>query len=345
MWILCTVALAGSGRVEKAAALAEQAYQERDPLVALSLAHKAIKKDPNNAMAHFVLGNSFDRLSALIEDPEVVRATRAAATLAMQRVVQLAPDTLMGSIARDSLSPDTFQIPEPECSREAIGAYETAERAFSEGDREAARKAYDRALEGCPANGVWWVHSGDAYFPEDLPAALSRYEEGIRRSTCHWQGYRFQSDALLRLGRHEDSFHAATRAVACNPTYAAGWQNAVLATKEMGGTAVVTERFLLPITGRAAQERGPGWSAWWDHRTQHNVQSLADAVAAARAGLAAGPPEGEWALLAKIEAEGQLDFAVLLLMYEPNLRADLTTAHSENREALFTFVERWLFVR
>lgn len=341
MWVWCAIALAG-GKIEKAAELADRAMDEPDPVVALRLAEKALKKDPNSAMGYFALGRAFDQIANLVSDADLAQKLVAASDEAMARVVALEPDSLIGSIARDALRPSVLVLPQPECSDEAIGAYVEAERSFSAGDRVAARAAYDRALAACPENPVWWVYSGDAYFPEDLPAALSRYEQGIGLAPCHWQGYRFQSDALMRMNEPERAYHAATRAVACNPTYAAGWQSAAIATEAAGGSVVVEAPPPLPMSARAAHERGPAWSAWWDYRAEHPIETLEGAVTAARAGLAAAPAADVWKVLAQAEADGALDHAVLILLFEPNLQADLQAA---DREALFTFVERYLFAR
>lgn len=335
MWVWCVAAFAG-GKQEKAELFAEQSMMAHDPVTALQLASKALKKDGDNARANLAFARALMNLQGSVQG--LGDEAQLIVAAALQRAADLDPNGLVGAIARDYLNPAREQIPQPECSPEAVAAYNDAERAFAGGDRTGAQAAYARALAQCDANPVWWVYAGDAYFPDDLPAALQRYQAGIDRAPCHWQGYRFKGDALMHLEAYPDAHAALVRSVACNPTYAAAWTSAADLTRSLGGRPVSSAPFRLPLSSHEAGERGPGWAAWWAHRQGHPVETLADAVAAARAGLAAGPPQDEWAVLAALEGKGALDLGVLYLLFEPALRDDLQGYQASDREALFTFV-------
>jgi tetratricopeptide (TPR) repeat protein len=150
------------------------------------------------------------------------------------------PDGMHGAIAWDSLRELAGQrvlpIQPPTCSEAATREYVEAERLLIADNAAAAVERFERAVAGCPENGFYWIHSGDAQFRlGDLERASELYREGLKRQPWERSAHRFLADAELQLGHIDNARHAAILAVVSDPTYEAGWATLRLVNVSAGG--------------------------------------------------------------------------------------------------------------
>lgn len=337
MWIVFWQTLASAGE-DRVAALLKATDAIAAPEVIVSLARKLIRQQPRNEWAYYELGMALDRA---LQDapPGKLRKLTQQRNTAFSIVLYLDPNGQNAGLVRMALGSaptPALQIDSVPCSLEAHASFDIAEQLWGSGKKVESRPHYDAALAACPNEPTWWVHSGDAYFPEDIPEALRRYEQGVAIFPCHWMGHRFRADALEYLGRTDDAVAAQARAVTCNPTYEPAWAGLRILAGDQHS------RLPLPLTPpktpQEAATRGPAWKAWYAARLLTDERHLAAALVAVEAGLAAAEPENEWVHFAAAKAQSKLAEAVLLMLFELEMTDDLAALHEQNPDGLWQYV-------
>lgn len=362
---LLLVSLALAGSPEKAQALAIKAdhlQQSGDPIGAYKASSKALAMDPDNVLALEVQGSILwyaAQASQASSDQQA--ALMAMARTDLQRVIALQPDSVLASLARSMIGDVPLSLPEPSvvCSPASQTAIDDAEAAFQKHDIDSAKAYYKAATDACPKNPTWLAWYGDAYYAAgDLPGALALYERALSVSPCYWVAHRFAADALAQLGRDDEGFDHAVRAVACNPAYDIGWTFLAGYTRQRGG------RFDRPNapkpTGSIAAVAGAdeaaleatAWSAWSQIRYdagRDKQTALARERDAVRAGIAAIGADGSsadyarpglavWPMLARADAKGELDAALFVLLPDAELLAEFPAWRDANPDAASAYV-------
>lgn len=169
-----------------------------------------------------------------------VRGDRRAAVEIYATVARQHPDTMEAALASDAAIQITGNrlLPEPsyDCGSDAVAAYAEAERRFDANDMDGALPAYERAVDLCPQNAMWWIHAGDAYFARGrYERAKVLYLQGLQLDPWNRSGHRFLSDTELHLGDPGRAYQSAVLAVVSDPTYEAGWQWLKQLTHSLGG--------------------------------------------------------------------------------------------------------------
>lgn len=358
------VSLAFAGDAEKAQKFAEKAdhlQKTGDPIGAYKAADKALARDPDNPLALEVRGSIlWYAAQASPAGSEQQAGLLELARADLQRLIAVAPDTVLASIARTMIGDAPLSLPEPSvaCPRASQTAIDDAEAAFQQHDLDDAKAHYAAATDACPANPAWWAWYGDAYFSAgDIEGALALYERSLAASPCYWVAHRFAADALARLGRADEGLDHAVRAVACNPTYDIGWSFLAQYTEAGGGrferpTVHKPSGPVPPVEGAddAALE-ATAWSAWSQVRydaARAKQAALARERDAVRAGIAtlgaavtATPDRSGltvWPTLARADANGMLDAAIFVLLLDADLLAEFPAWRDANPDAAPAFV-------
>lgn len=346
------VARAGD-KVAKAADFADRAMAARDAgdwSAALKAATKAIKLDETNADAHFELASVFDHMAG-VDDPKLAEMFSTLATRAYERVVALAPDSLIGGIAKDALG-GGLQVPARPvtCPADAVAAADEAEKAFGAHDYDAAAGHYARASAACPDNPVWWTWAGDVPFGKgDYAGARALYEKAIAVAPCHAPAWRYEADALMREGKAKEAWDAAVRGAACDPSYDAGW--AMLADFARAGDHRLDPHLRLdaPLPGVDPAAVEAIYEAY-----QHGVarldrspfeQKRASVGAALVKWAELGTPEIPlWRALGNAYAAGHLDAAIYLLLMDQEMVPEFVAWRDAHVEELAGFVQGAMIV-
>ncbi len=250
-----------AGRAEERAAAAEQAYDAGDFETAFVAAQEALAIDPGNARALRIRGRVLLEVG-IISMRQGDPAASEMVTQGLQDLqlsIDLAPDApesaevrkMLLALAGTSLFPD----PHVECPEEAVAAHDEAEAHFANGEMDGAAEAYERALAGCPGHAVWWMYYGDVDFVrEDSEGALDKFRKSLELEPFFWRAHRFASDTHHRLGDLPNTYRSAMLSVACNPTYANGWDYLGQTMDNYGGTL----RYVtVDWPGPVANEGGP----------------------------------------------------------------------------------------
>jgi tetratricopeptide (TPR) repeat protein len=170
----------------------------------------------------------------------VQRGDAAKALEIYESIAQQRRDTMEGALAMDAAIELSGHRLFPQssygCSREALAKYADAERQFVAGAMNAALDGYQKAVELCPENANWWIHSGDAYFGRgEYEHAKTLYLRGLQLDPWNRSGHRFLADCETHLGEAAQAYQSAVLAVVSDPTYEAGWQFLKELTRTLGG--------------------------------------------------------------------------------------------------------------
>lgn len=226
--LLCSLALAANPeKADKLAFKASDALEGGDLERALKLSQRALRQDPDNAMARFTrarlaliaFGASEGETAAMLlqsglDDLAVCAQQEPTWTCAGMYL------DLLVSTQGASLLPSA----EIACPAEAVQAIQTAEALFNTRELEKSKVYYEKAISLCPAQPAWPTWYGDVYFSAgDMTSAIAWYDKALEVDPCYSSARRFKSDALLHVGDIPGAYSEAVRAVACDPTYETGW--------------------------------------------------------------------------------------------------------------------------
>lgn len=242
--LLLAPAAWAQSKVDTWIAKGEAAREAGKPGKAMRMADKATKHAPGDARGYFLRALIWADLVQLVPD-ETAEAFALAMVQDCQAVVDLAPDgsgaELCGRfLAEMQEEPALVVNPAPQCSVEANQAAAKAEQLFAARAWPQALEAYDLALERCPDNHVIWTYSGDAlYAMGEADKARARYRRAIELQPCFQVAHRFLADLRVEVGDLKGAWESLTAAVACDPTYDAGWGDLITLQSELGRPDVV----------------------------------------------------------------------------------------------------------
>ena len=332
-------------RAQKFTVKAARAFDEGDVSNAFKFANKALALNPQDVHALFVRGMLAFSIGGQI-DGENGPKLMAAGLRDLLMVSTLAPDTEMGSIARDTVMSMTSQNPFPEpaydCPPAAQAALNEAERWYSLRQPAQARAHYEAALQGCPQNANWWVFYGDVFFmAENYPGARQQYTKALERDPCNWMAHRFMADAWAKEGDAQSSYESLLRALTCNPGYAAAQQNLRSLVESRRGTWLMGRA---PVRSRQAALGGT-WAVLAEARKRASAgggtpieQERAAVLEALTAWRKAPDSDTTWKALSEAEARGELDSAIFLLLMDPALYADYIPWRDAHMDELVRFL-------
>lgn len=332
-------------RAQKFTLKAAAAMSAGDLSDAFKFANKALDLEPRNVQALYIRGILEFTVGGQVGGEQGAQLMAAGVRDLMQ-VSALAPDTEMGSIARDTVlsvtSPTPFPEPAYDCPPAAQASLSEAERWYSLRQPAQARAHYEAALQGCPQNANWWVFYGDVFFmAENYPGARQQYTKALERDPCNWMAHRFMADAWAKEGKAQESYESLLRALTCNPGYAAAQQNLRSLVESRRGTWLMGRA---PVRSRQAALGGT-WAALAEARKRAVAGGgtpLEQERAAVLGALAVwrAAPDGDitWKALSEAEARGELDSAIFLLLMDPALYADYIPWRDAHLDELVRFL-------
>lgn len=243
-------------------------------------------------------------------------------------------------------------------NKEAADLVAAGESLFGQKRLAEALVKYEQATQADPLYSAAWVYAGDCYYLQKRWAeAEERFRKAAAIEPLNGQAWRFLSDTLAAQGKMREAQDALLSGIAADPSQRPNWDKlesflrrdgAVMARLRLQHRPNVT---LDPKTGSPnveiakdlADKRNKADMSFWlsyglviADRMAHKDQAAspyATELAALRqalkvdAELQAKTPysfdDPSLMLLRKLEANGQLEAAILLLMYRESFRADL----------------------
>lgn len=305
--------------------------------------------------------------------PEQRKGLRDGARALARRALALAPDDPVApEVLRmlDADAPAPLRAPNAAASALLGGA----QAHFSRRDLAAALLKYEAAMQADPAYSGAWIGAGDCYF---LQQDYARAEPLFRRATeiepRNSQAWRFLADAQMRLGKLREMEDSLLSAIAADPAQRPNWNRLadVRAAAGMpltplalrrgvrvlqgsdgkytvevdeadrkGGTPDAAIRLALAIgevnartqdTSKAKSNYEIELGAW------RMALKVADEV---KAGGAPGMSDPALLRMQAFEKDGQLEPAILLLLYRESFRPALEAWIAANPGGVKAFVDR-----
>jgi len=290
------------------------------------------------------------------------------------KALALAPEDPLANEVMRGLEDDTLPAAyQP--NKEAAQAFDEGEVLFHNGQYDAARAKYRAAYKADPGYSKALVMEGDAYFAEkNWAGAELLFVMATETDPLDAQAWRFLSDARARQGNAEGALGATLHAIAAMPSQAGNWQRlkAAVAGSDKPMTRLALERKAWvqrdassgkttinwsPDT-KAAAENGDQaiWLAYAlaysagpkDNKAESPFQKELrawDAALGIAADLEASGKPGLQApglrTLQKLRAAGQLEAAILLLMYKESYRPDFEAWKKAHPGAVAEFTDTW----
>lgn len=365
--LLCSLALAGNPeKAEKLAYKASDALEDGDLNRALKLSQKALRQDPNNAMARFTRA----RLALIAyggSDGETAAMLLQAGLDDLAVCAQQEPTWTCAGMYLDLLAStqgaSLLPTEEIACPAEAVEAIQAAEALFNTRELDKSKAYYEEAIALCPAQPAWPTWYGDVYFSAgDMSTAIAWYDKALEVDPCYSSARRFKSDALLHVGDVRGAYTEAVRAVACDPTYETGWTHLQSIVDGTQGVWM-RERVQKPRTSSDANSStiglsvtpgdpfGGGIGLAYGLGKQTGVGSpLQIERAAVRSVLTMlgdapfaddAPPElALWRALAVAESDGYLDEAIFVLLLDEALVPEFLEYRVVNFQRLQDYISR-----
>jgi tetratricopeptide (TPR) repeat protein len=189
---------------------------------ALDKLEQAASAAPQSALPAASIAALLEELSRLVK-PEQVQALREQAYAAARAALRLNPDDPVAQEALRMLAndgPAVLHVPNAAANK----AIAEAEIEFTQNHTEQALKKYEEAMRLDPQFSNAWVGAGDCYY---MQKDWIRAEEQFRRATeiepRNSQAWRFLSDALLNQGKVKPAEAALLSAIAADPAQGPNW--------------------------------------------------------------------------------------------------------------------------
>lgn len=175
-------------------------------------------------------------LYMLSEDPNNANAAKARqqAELSIQMALKLDPkDPLAQEVQR--LLSDEKPAPLHQASREVNAIVYQGEAQFHAGKYAEALALYQRAIALDPAFSAGYVYAGDCYFVQkQYPEAEALFRKAAEVEPLNGQAWRFLADALAFQGKREPAQQALMSGIAAQPSQRPSWDKLAYLRKAAG---------------------------------------------------------------------------------------------------------------
>lgn len=277
-----------------------------------------------------------------------------------------ADDPLANEVLRGLENQATAPVIQPPAAVAAL--YYEAETLFQHGKYEEARVKYREVQRGAPQFAPAFVMEGDTYYMQrNWAAAEVLFLKGAEMTPANSQAWRFLADTRAQIGDKPGVLLALANAIAARPGDQGSWErlNKVMSSEGKALTHLRLERKAKamrdPETGKYTIQLA---SEFKDaSETPDRATWLAYALAQA-ATLSDGKPETDFARelrswnvalevsgkdplspdllrLRDLRQAGQLDAAILLLMYKDAYAPELEAWKAANPDGITKFIERY----
>jgi tetratricopeptide (TPR) repeat protein len=342
-------------------------YQE-----ALEKLRAAQKADPQASLPIAMESSLVLRLSANVA-PDKTAAWRDAARGLAMRALAVAPDD---PIARETLRVLDDDGPSPlhQANPEAAPLVNEAEAYFAQRNYGEALKKYQAAMKADPQLSFAWVGAGDCYYAQqDWANAESLFRRATEIEPRNSHAWRYLADTLFYLGKFDDAEAALLSAIVADPSQQPNWIKLASIRERQ---RMPLKRLGLERGGQAVQNADGTYTLKMvepaDKKTDTpdfavRVMLGVGEVNLRRAGKAAKPYEIELAswrdalkvademkastgkdlsdpALRQIQAmarDGQLEPAILLLMFRQSYRPALEAWGAANPRGVKEFIDRY----
>lgn len=344
-------------------------YQE-----ALDKYKAAQQADPNASLPVSLQAGLMLKLSSVAPKDKAAQVRQAARALAERATTLAADDPIAHEVLRmlDDDGPSPLHTPNPRAAKLlAEGSALFAQRK----PKEALLK-YEAAMEADPKTSSAWVGAADCYFMQgDWPRAEALFRRATEIEPQNAQAWRFLSDALLAQGQRTQAESALYASIAADPSQRPSWGKlarlraaAGLPLKPLAfrrGVRVAQEadgKFTVHIDESAAgQADTPNYAMrlllGMSESNQRQSESAADKspyeieLGAWRTALkvmdetrALGDQRVTDPALLQMQAlakDGQLEPAILLLMFRQSYRPALNAWLAANPGGVKGFIDRY----
>ncbi|MGV7211044.1 tetratricopeptide repeat protein [Oxalobacteraceae bacterium A2-2] len=189
--------------------------------------------DPSASAPLAAVGHLLWMLSEDSANPNAAKA-RQQAELSIQMALKLdAEDPLAQEVQR--LMSEEKPAPLHQPSREANAAAAEGEALFQAGKYAEALVRFQRAAELDPAFSTAYVYAGDCYFAQKQYApAEALFRKATEVEPLNGQAWRFLSDALALQGRMEAAQQALLNGIAAQPSQRPSWDKLAYLRKAAG---------------------------------------------------------------------------------------------------------------
>jgi tetratricopeptide (TPR) repeat protein len=330
---------------------------------------KAAKADPTSSLPLSMLASTLTDVAANASGDARTRLSAQATAAAREALSRNPTDPVAQELLRSSLdedAPDPLHRPSPA----AGDAMAEGESLFQQKRYSEALVKYEAAAGLDPLYSLAWVFAGDCFYAQrQWPEAEQRFRKAAQLEPLNGQAWRYLSDALFEQGKHREAEQALFSAIAAHPSQLPNWEKLSM---HMGASGLALKRFVFvrkaairvdkagkPTIELQQDFGGDGADGvfWTSYGMGLAQAKLADphmsAYALELAGLrtalqidrelVASKGERQFAdpaltALRKLDAEGQLAAALLLLMYRESYRAELEQWKRAHPEGVHAFV-------
>jgi tetratricopeptide (TPR) repeat protein len=310
-------------------------------------------------------------------DDEPARTLRGQARALAQQALALEPiDPIASEVLRMLDDPTEVDAYRP--SEAVVALMGEGEALFHAGNYEAAREKYRAIQRAEPKYVFGWLMEGDTYFMEkNWAAAEMLFHKATEVDPRSAQAWRFLADAQAHLGDRAAVEESALRAVAVQPSQKPSWDRLAMLGQDAGkplarlqlqrrASAVrdpKTGKFNVNVSDvfkDAKADSNADFAVWLLYaisvaRLQSDAEQSGRSVSAFAVELEGWktalkvaddleqkgvPPVADPALksLRKVHADGQLDAAILLLMYREAYRSEFEAWKQAHPDGVKQFV-------
>lgn len=330
--------------------------------------------DPKASLPLSLTAGLIFKLSSVAPASEVTKMRNTARAMA-ERAAALTPDDPVAQeVLRmlDDDAPSPLHVPNAEASRLAA----EGSGLLAQNKPKEALVKYEAAMKADPKYSYAWVGAADSYFVQkDWPRAEALFRQATEIEPRNAQAWRFLSDSLLAQGQRAPAETALYSAIAADPSQRPSWSKlarlraaAGLPLKPLGfrrGVRVVqgsdgkytvnidkppadtsdtpNYAFRLALGVTETKLRGDDKA-----KTRSNFDIELEAwrtalkiVAEAKANSGQGVSDPAIPQMQAMESDGQLEPAILLLMFRQSYRPALEAWIAANPGGVKLFIDRY----
>ncbi len=312
---------------------AREAKEKGNFQKATRLVLRVVRRTNEHPHALIAMGDILIAASQATGDPRL----DSLATASYQMAIEKAPESREAQMLRsliDNQGPPALPQAQVSCPPSAENVFNAAEKEFANGELDRAADLYESALALCPDKAEWWTWYGDVWFRKgELTIAEEKYRRAIRLEPCQLSAWRFLADVQVKRGEINEAWDSVTHAVACDPTYERGWVDyqMFLEARKIPVDWRSQVNALDLLFRRAIAELPPSEASSVDVRA-----NLVRQLITAQPQLVQS--SARWRGLASAEANGRLDTAVLVLLYDNQLQEAYLRVRADRFDSLHTYV-------
>lgn len=348
---------AGQALVDRGQSLFAQGQAKQ----AFEAYQEAAKADPASSMPDSLIASMLFALGDRSAGEQRDKNQAQAMAYARKSLAINSADPLANELMR--VAQDTAASPLHVPTREAAQLVESGENLFVQKRYAEALAAYESAGQRDPQYSAAWVYAGDCFYAQQRWAeAEVRFRQAATIEPLNGQAWRFLSDALAQQGKTREAQEALLSGIAAQPSQRPNWDKLdsmmraggvtmarlTLRNKPVVKPATTTGTMQLQIDPQTFGSNGSADGTFWvSYGLALSVSGKERAASPFSAELGAfrtafqvhaelqekeARPfaDPNLTLLAELSAKGQLEAAILLLMYRESYRPEFEawkTAH------------------